>query len=101
MRRRTILILASVLVVVGLSVAGIGWVVWFVRLDSPLAAEAPEQTVTLEPGQWSKPGDPLPPPQMSATVSISPRDQMGTNPPAPSSTTPSPVSISGPFACNH
>jgi hypothetical protein len=217
MQLRTILILASVLVVVGLSLAGIGWVVWsvidqvgapgipgvtgsgacgsadavnlqltyadgrtvqvctrdrpacpneaiggtingqqqptvsrftlsnqlrsssgryifFVRLNSPLAAEAPEQTVTLGPGQWSKPGDPPPPPQMSATVSISPRDPMGdqsttqsgsltvssthgvahgrivgsfssgptrSDRPAPSSTTPSPVSISGTFACNH
>jgi hypothetical protein len=216
MQRRTIIILASVLVVVGLSLAGIGWVVWslidqvgapgvpgvtgsgacgsadavnvqltyadgrtvqactrdrpacpnltisgsmngqslpsrsefnvsnqlrsssgryilFIRFDSGLAAEAAEQTITLNPGSRFMPGEPAPAALTSAIVGITPRDSTGesftaqsgsltvasthgvaqgrivgsfssgptrSDRPAPSSSTPSPVSISGTFACN-
>jgi hypothetical protein len=108
--------------------------IFFVQLDSPLAAESAEQTLPLKNGPGLMPGEPASATLTRALVEITPRDPMGdsfitqsgsltvssthgvargridgsfssgptrSDRPAPSSTTVSPLTITGTFTCNH
>jgi hypothetical protein len=54
-----------------------GRYILFIRFDSGLAAQAAEQTLTLNPGSKLMPGEPAPATLTSALVGITPRDSTG------------------------